>query len=470
MDRRDFIKTGIGALATLGVGELIRLSSGDIAHADVPTPAARRRPGEKGVRKIPHDYRRAQQVPSVCLNCSTVCGIVGYVIDGELVKVGGNPEDPNNGKTLCAKGQSGPTIHGYPDRILYPLKRVGKRGEGLWKRITWEEAYAVIAGRIRKCLNEGHPEQVAIHYGRSRISDVVDRFQSAIGSPVVLNHRALCSLNKRAANYSCIGDTDWETVDAEHSRYLLNFGSNFYEAHQGSIHFLRRVIRGRFDNGAKLVTFDVRLSNTAGRSDEWFAPFPGTEGAVALAMAHTMMKAGEYDREFIENWTNVTPEALWEFLKPYTPEWAEKLSGLRARDLRRVALEFARARPHCAAWSNRGSHAHYNGLNNDRAVVLLNALAGSIGQVGGYCYGEAERVDPVKFPRRARCLRSRKSARTWKTRRNGRSRTSGRRCAWVRSCTTTSSSGGHWCRCTSPTPWPHRRPGRRAGASPARCC
>ena len=81
----------------------------------------------------------------MCLNCSTVCGIQGYVIDGKLVKVGGNPEDPNNGKSLCAKGQSGPTINDYPERLLFPLKRAGKRGEGKWTRITWDEAHAEIA-------------------------------------------------------------------------------------------------------------------------------------------------------------------------------------------------------------------------------------------------------------------------------------------------------------------------------------
>lgn len=398
MDRRDFVRTGIGALATLGVGELILLTPGEEAHANLTAPKQGGGAGPTGAVKVPNDYSKAAKVPSVCLNCSTVCGIVGYVLDGKLVKVGGNPEDPNNGKTLCAKGQSSPTIGNYPERILYPLKRAGRRGEGLWRRITWDDAQDELARRIRTCITNGHPEQVAIHYGRSRISDVVERFQNAIGSPVILNHRALCSLNKRAANYCGIGDTDWETVDAEHSRYLLNFGSNFYEAHQGAIGFLRRVIRGRFDNGAKLVTFDVRLSNTAGRSDEWFAPFPGSEGAVALAMAHTMMKAGEYDRGFVEQWTNVSPEALWNFLAPYSPGWAAGISGLQAEDISRVALEFARARPRCAAWTNRGSHAHYNGFNNDRAVILLNALAGSIGKVGGYCYGESERVDPVKYP------------------------------------------------------------------------
>lgn len=388
--RRTFLKTGIGALAGLRLGEVIRLWPG-------PAAGAQEEPEPDGPPR-PNDYRRARRIPGVCLNCSTVCGIVGYVIDGRLVKVSGNPEDPNNGRHLCAKGQSGPTIGAYPDRLLYPLRRVGRRGEGLWKRVSWDDALKELAARIRACIDDGHPEHVALHYGRSRINDVIDRFMHAVGSPVILNHRALCSLNKRAANYATIGDSDWETVDAERCRYFLNFGSNFYEAHQGHLHFLRRVVKARFDHGAKLVTFDVRCSNTAGRSDEWFAPNPGTEGAVALAMAHVLVSEGRYDNDFVRTWTNVTPEALEDFLRPFTPEWAARVSGIPASDLARIAREFADRRPQVAAFTNRGSHAHYNGCHNDRAVILLNALAGSIGRPGGYCYGEAERIDLVQFP------------------------------------------------------------------------
>lgn len=388
IDRRDFIKVGIGAMATLAVGEIIWLAPGEVVYAE---PPPKREP------KIPNNYRKAKKITSVCLNCSTVCGIVGHVIDGKLVKISGNPNDPNNGQTICAKGQSGATISTYPERLLYPLRRVGKRGEGKWKRITWEEAYQEMAQKVSACIDAGHPEHVGVHVGRSRISDVITRFLDSIGSPVSLNHRALCSLNKRVANYTCIGETDWESVDAERTKYLLNFGSNFYEAHQGHIHFLKRVIRGRYDNGAKLVTFDVRLSNTAGRSDEWLAPFPGTEGAVALAMAHTIVKSGNYDQKFMETWTNLSAEPLKNFLEPYTPEWASQLSGISASDISRIALEFIQCRPHCAAFSNRGSHAHYNGSHNDRAVILLNALAGSIGEVGGYMYGPAG-IDKNKFP------------------------------------------------------------------------
>ncbi len=391
LNRRSFVKVGIGALATLGVGELIQLSPGELAANQHEHPHDRLGPA------APNDYRRATVVPSVCLNCSTVCGIVGYVLDGKLVKVAGNPRDPNNGPHLCAKGQSGPTINDYPERLLYPLRRAGRRGEGLWQRITWDEAYAEMAKRIRTCMDQGHPERVAIHVGRSRINDVIGRFMAAIGSPVQLNHRALCSLNKRAANYACIGDADWESVDAERTNYLLNFGSNFYEAHQGHIHFLRRVVRGRFDNGAKLVTFDVRLSNTAGRSDEWHAPFPGTEGAIALAMGHAILEANEIDREFLETWTNYPLDKLRAFYARYTPAWAASISGIAATDIERIALEFARCRPRCAAFTNRGSQAHYNGFHNERAIVMLNALVGSMGREGGYICGPGG-VDAKKFP------------------------------------------------------------------------
>ena len=124
--RRDFIKTGFAALSTLALGETIFLTPTD-AEAQLfgkkkvalaGQRKAKRRANGKG--RLQNDYTKAKVIKSVCLNCSTVCGIQGYVIDGNLVKVGGNPEDPNNGQSLCAKGQSGPTINDYPERLLFP--------------------------------------------------------------------------------------------------------------------------------------------------------------------------------------------------------------------------------------------------------------------------------------------------------------------------------------------------------------
>ena len=402
--RRDTLKRGFAAMATLAVGETILLTPDDAQAAGWNNTTALhgqrkagRRPSGKG--RLKNDYSRATIVKGVCLNCSTVCGIQGYVIDGKLVKVGGNPEDPNNGKSLCAKGQSGPTINTYAERLLYPLKRVGPRGSGQWQRITWGEAHAEIARRIRVAMDQGKPEEVAIHIGRSRLAEEMARFLGAIGSPSLFNHRAICSSNKRAANYVSLGETDWESGDFERSKYIIDFGANFYEAHQGAIHAAKRIIRGRFDNGAKLVYFDVRLSNTAGRADEWFAPNPGSDGAIALAMGNAIIAAGLHNREWLNTWSNVKADDLATWIARYTPEWASEISGLAADDIRRVALEFARAAPAAVAFTNRGSGAHYNGFNADRAVILLNAIVGSIGQPGGYCYTvEPTRIPPEVFP------------------------------------------------------------------------
>src|SRR5574343_1527834 len=163
MKRRTFIKSGIGALSSLAPGETILLMP-EMAEA-----AARQRPAGTVPPAPAIDYRRLQRIPSTCLNCSTVCGIVGLVQNGELMAIEGNPQDPNTHGTLCAKGVGAISINTYPERLLYPLKRVGKRGEGLWQRISWDEAYGTLATRIQSNIDAGHPERVALHQGRSRL-------------------------------------------------------------------------------------------------------------------------------------------------------------------------------------------------------------------------------------------------------------------------------------------------------------
>lgn len=389
MNRRDFLVKSSVVIAALELGEIIHLLPNTL-HASTQIGKTNKPTLSKNIQDI-------QKIPSVCLNCSTVCGMNILVHNGEVLGVEGNILDPNTNGKLCAKAHGGVAAINYPERIVYPLKRIGNRGDGLWQRITMEEAYETIASKIKIVLDAGHPERVVFHAGRNRIDDITNRFMDAIGSPVILNHRALCSSNKRAANYSVIGDTDWETIDAEHCQYFLNFGANFLEAHQGGLPMLNRYVKAK-SKGAKLVTFDVRLSNTAGKSDEWFPPFPSTDGAVALAMAHTIMAEKLYDANFIQEWCNVTADEIQEFLKPYTPEFAESESKISANDIRRVAREFAAASPACAAFTNRGSQAHQNGFNNDRAVIMLNTIVGSIGKRGGYCFGGSKNLGETSFP------------------------------------------------------------------------
>jgi anaerobic selenocysteine-containing dehydrogenase len=326
----------------------------------------------------PDKYKGTTQVHGMCQMCSTVCGITGHIKDGRILKIEGNKRDPNSRGRLCARGQAALNHQYHPERLLYPLQRVGARGEGKWRRISWEEAYTELATRLQAVRASGKPEEFAFHQGR--------------------NHRALCSSARRAAALTYLFETDWDLGDFEHSKYILNFGCNVFEAHQGHVAAAQRVQRGRFENGAKFVTFDVRMSNTAGNSDEFYMPFPGTDGAIALAMAHTILFAGKHDATFVTEWTNVTVDELKAHLAPYTPAWASGLSGVPAATIERIALEFAAAAPQATTLCNRGSAAHINGWQNDRAIMLLNILTGSMGKPGGLCWMYTGAHDQKRFP------------------------------------------------------------------------
>lgn len=334
----------------------------------------------------PDKYKNTETIHGMCQLCSTVCGITGHVKDGRIIKIEGNPADPNSQGKLCARGQAGLNHQYHPERLLHPIRRVGKRGEGKWKRITWDEALDEIATRLKKVREDGKPEEFAFHQGRNRSKDAVAGFLRAFGTNTQLNHRGLCSAARRSANLTYLFESDWDLGDYENSKYILNFGSNMFEAHQGHVAGAQRIQRGRFDNGAKLVTFDVRMSNTAGNSDEFFMPSPGTDGAVALGMAHTIITEGLADEDFFRDWANCTLDELKREIVDYTAEWAESVSTVPAKDIKRIAREFAAAAPQATTMCNRGSSAHVNGYFNDRAIFLLNVLVGSVGKHGGVCW------------------------------------------------------------------------------------
>ncbi len=365
----------------------------------IKTPGVCNLPGPNRKTRFPDPdkYKDTKQVPGMCQLCSTVCGIIGHVKDGRIIKVDGNPKDPNSRGKLCAKGQASLNHQYHPERLLYPLRRVGARGAGRWRRITWEEAYSELAGKLRAC-RESDPTEFAFHQGRSRSKDPVSAFLRAFGTNTQLNHRALCSAARRSANLTYLFESDWDLGNYENAKYILNFGSNMFEAHQGHVAGAQRIQRGRFENGAKFVTFDVRLSNTAGNSDEFFMPAPGTDGAIALAMAHTIINEGLVDLQFFERWANCSLEDLAHQLESYTPTWAEGISTVPAADIARIAREFAAAAPRATTMCNRGSSAHLNGYYNDRAIGLLNVLVGSVGKLGGWCWMWTGGYDKKRFP------------------------------------------------------------------------
>jgi len=376
ISRRGFLQVGTSAAAIAGAVSTTRLVAmeQDLGGQDYSAETGKER----------------TSVPYTCLACNIEDGGVAYIENGRVVKLEGNMDHPNTRGKLCAKGNSG-FLHIYdPDRIMTPLKRTGKRGEGKWTRISYDEATSLLAEKLRAVIDransENKPEilnEIFFKYGRDRTGGAVGRFMHAMGSNSTINHTNICESSKKVGLEPSWGP-DIESCDWANTKYILNFGSNILETAYFMNPNAQRCVDGVVGNKAKLVTFDVRLSNTAGFSDEWFAPYPGTDAAIVLAMCNVIMNEGLYDADFVRDWTNVTAEQLIEHLKPYTPEFAEKESGMSASDIRRIAREFATTKP-ATVFSYRGPCKHVYGSYQEAAINMLPVITGNVERKGGYC-------------------------------------------------------------------------------------
>ncbi len=387
LTRRDFLSLSTSLSAAVVAG----MASGSLLSCanDTGHPSADRHDAQAALEKLraTHlDYTRARAVPTICFGCTTHCGVIGWVQDDRVRLVEGNPLDPNSQGTICSKANGLIAATEQPERLLYPMRRVGPRGSGRWRRISWDEALDEIADRLRPLREAGTPERFVFHYGRDKTKGVSKRFTDAFGTPHRLNRRSICSSNRRAPLMSFYGrDFEWESQDLERTRFVLNFGGNPMEAYQGGLFMRKRLMDAKVDRGAKIVSFEVRPTATTSISDEFWTVHPASDGAIALAMAHVIVAEGLEDRGFWDRWSTWPFEQMRSHLEPYTPEFAEAESGVPAAEIRRLAIEFARAAPACCTLSNRGSAKHYNGVQADRAIRMLDVLVGNVGRPGGFC-------------------------------------------------------------------------------------
>ncbi len=393
MKRRSFIK-----VAAIGAGVFsASIVFGGVAFAGIREQAltGKLNLSMGGKDFSPKTKAERKKIPSACWQCVTRDGIVGFVEDGRLVKIEGNPELPRTNGKLCSRGQAGVNQLYNPDRLLYPLVRTGKRGENKWKRISWDEALGLlvnggeIAGHKVKGLktlrDEGKPENFMFHYGRMKGSDgkiIKSNFLKAYGTGTIGNHTSVCESAKWTAQELTWGG-HYDNWDLDNTNFVLNFGSNVLECHTNHIPMAQRLVEA-MARGTKLYTFDVRLSNTAARSTEWVPIKSGTDLAVVLAMCKVLLDNDICDKDFINNYTNVTVDELKEHLAEYTPEWAQEISNVPAEKIRSIALEYGRTRPSVCI-NYRGSVMHYNGVQTERAILMLEAIAGNIDSPGGRC-------------------------------------------------------------------------------------
>ena len=377
MIRRDFLKLCLVTMQTFVFQPFLEL-----------TAYAKEVFGGKQVSR--HTRKSLKGIPSICQLCPAHCGIIGFLEGDQLVKIGGNPKHPNNLGKLCARGLAGVNMVYDLDRITSPLIRRGERGKGQWERITWERAYSEIVSRLKSIHQDGKKGDF-VFQSEHKPNGLMKRFLDVFGKAIVINEDSLNFGNRDWGQWPTWGE-EKGVPDVANSHYILNFGSNPYETHEYYAGFIGRLMEGRFQRKGKLVTFDVRLSHTAGNSDEWFPISPGTDGVVALAMANVIINANLHNKNFIQSWTNIPIPALTQYLSQYTPEMAEKISGVHASDIERIAKEFATSMPSVAI-SGRGASGHFNGVYNERCILLLNTLVGSIDIPGGHCFPRTYRLE-----------------------------------------------------------------------------
>jgi len=255
--------------------------------------------GKEWPRKV---ARRYTLVPTVCFNCESACGLLAYVDKDtyEIRKLEGNPVHPGSRGRNCAKG---PATHNQvydPERILYPLKRVGKRGEGKWERITWEQALTEIAEKMRESKLR-RPNGIVYHVGRPGEDGYTNRVVQTWGMDGHNSHTNICSSSSRAGYNFWIGQ-DRPSPDFANARVILLISSHLETGHYFNPH-AQRIIEAKTD-GAKLITFDPRLSNTASMSDVWLPTYPGSENTILLAIANHLIQNDLYNKDFMRKWVN----------------------------------------------------------------------------------------------------------------------------------------------------------------------
>ena len=256
----------------------------------------------KWPQKVARNYAL---VPTLCFNCEAGCGLLAYVDkdDMKIRKIEGNPLHPASRGRNCAKGWVTLNQVYDPDRIFYPLKRVGERGEGKWERVSWDEALDDIAGRIRKAIQEERRNSIIYHVGRPGEDGYMFKTLAGWGVDGHNSHTNVCSSSARIGQFLWNG-SDRPSPDFTNADAILLISSHLDTGHYYNPS-AQRIIEAQ-TSGAKLIVIDPRLSNTAAKADYWLPAYSGTESAILLAIARYLLDTGQFDAQFVEEWMNWT--------------------------------------------------------------------------------------------------------------------------------------------------------------------
>ena len=346
---------------------------------------------------------------STCQGCTSWCPVQLKVLNNRVIDVRGNPFSKANHGKICPRPHLSIQQLYDPDRVKVPMKRTnpkkGRHEDPGFVPISWDEAMNTIADKMMELRASGETHKFL--YMRGRYSHMRDLLYSALpkvfGSPNGISHSAICAEGEKFGAYYTEGFWDYRDYDLENTRYVLCWGADPLSSNRQVPHAIN--IWGKVRDQAKIAVIDPRLSATAAKADHWLPVIPGEDAALAVAMAHTILEAGLWSREFVGDFTDgrnrfvageTVEEATFEEihssglirwwnleLKDRSPEWASERTGLPAEQIREVAIEFAKAAPRVISWLSPGACMQARGGYAGMAAHALNGLVGSADHIGG---------------------------------------------------------------------------------------
>lgn len=321
-----------------------------------------------------------KDVYSLCGMCTVRCPIMVEVEDGAVRFIQGNPKDAGMRGALCPRGAAGYALTQDSERPQYPMIREGARGEGKWRRVTWDEAFAHVAEKLQAIMAEHGPQSVLWSDRGGPFVDLHQAFMRGVGSPNYCNHDASCARNVQHAALSVSGAGRKDFIyDYKNAKHIVLQTRNILEAI--NVKEVNGVLDS-LDNGGVLSVIDVRANISASKAQNFFMIRPGTDYAFNLAVLNELIFAKLYNAAYVDRHVN-NFEALKKFVEPYTPEWAEGETGIAAATLRKFVKQLAQAAP-AVIWHPGWMVARYSdSFYVSRTAYLINALLGSIGAKGG---------------------------------------------------------------------------------------
>jgi anaerobic selenocysteine-containing dehydrogenase len=359
---------------------------------------------------------------STCQGCTSWCSKQVYVVDGRAVKIRGNPHSKVNGGASCPRAHLALQQLYDPDRIKVPMKRTNpKKGRGenpKFVAISWDEALNTIADKIMELRKNNETHKYMLMRGRyTYMRDILyDRMTKIIGSPNNISHSAICAEAEKFGPYYTEGYWGYRQYDVVNTRYILVWGADPLAANRQVSYYSQ--VWGDVLERARVVVVEPRLSATAAKADEWLPLKPGTDGALAVAIAHILLTNGLWNKDFVGDFVDgvnrfvagqeVNEEDFeekhtygivryWNLeLKDKTAAWAAEITGLSRDQIERVALDYGKAAPHCISWLGGGPCMQVRGAYTSMAVHALNGITGACDNVGGTLVSNKEYT--TKFP------------------------------------------------------------------------